>query len=150
MNLILGLGNPILGDDSAGILAVRGIKGGENFEIKESYYGGMRLLQQILDYERVIIVDAVTGENPGKVSLINREELSEKGHGATVHDVNIDHAIELAEKSGIPLPDIQIIGIEVKPPSEFTEKISEEVAEGIKKARKMVLKIMEGWNENRI
>ena len=144
MNLILGLGNPILGDDSAGILAVRRVKPRDGFEIKESYYGGMRLLEDILGYDKAIIVDAIIGDEPGKVHMIGRETLAEKGHGSTVHDVSIDQAISMAEKAGMRLPEMVIIGIEISPPTEFTENVSPEVEEGIRKASEMLERIMEG------
>ncbi len=149
--MIIGLGNPILGDDSAGILAVRKLKekGKEfpkDFEIKESYVGGMRLLEELMDYERAVIVDAIIGESPGTVRLIEKDTLSNKGHGSTIHDVSISQALELAEKSGLRLPELRIIGIEILPPTEFTEKPSPEVEKGIEEAAEMAENIMEGWN----
>ncbi len=149
--MIIGLGNPILGDDSAGILAVRELKekrksSHEKVEIKEFYVGGIRLLEELMDYEKAVIVDAIIGDRPGNVRLIERGTLSSKGHGSTIHDVSISQALDLAEKSGLRLPELRIIGIEILPPTEFTENPSPEVEKGIKEAAKMVEKIMEGWN----
>ena len=54
------MGNPILGDDGVGIYTVRAVrerlKGRAGVDIKEASLGGLRLMEEILGYDKVIIV----------------------------------------------------------------------------------------------
>lgn len=71
--LLLGLGNDLITDDGAGIVAVRELreklKGLADVDIEESSMSGMALLELFLDYDRAIILDAVhtTRHPPGTI-----------------------------------------------------------------------------------
>ena len=64
--LIIGLGNPILGDDGAGwrvAQEVRSRLGGlhsEQVDIECLSVGGLGLMEHMIGYRRAIIVDAIT------------------------------------------------------------------------------------------
>jgi hydrogenase maturation protease len=81
--LVIGLGNPILSDDGAGIYVAREIKkrckGLSHIAIIETNQGGIGLLDLMAGYERVIIVDSIkTEENtPGKVYRLRVEDLGD-------------------------------------------------------------------------
>ncbi len=67
--ILVGLGNPILSDDSVGIKVVGLVKQRipehAGVEVVQVYAGGLRLMEAIAGYDRAIIVDAIkTGEQP--------------------------------------------------------------------------------------
>ena len=60
--LVVGLGNPILTDDGVGIYVARAAAERcqrDNVTFAEASVGGMRLLDVLKGYERVIMVDAI-------------------------------------------------------------------------------------------
>ncbi len=76
--LVLGIGNPILTDDAVGILVVRKLHD-IDADIEEAAIGGMSLLDLILGYDAVVIVDAVKSPLKEKGRKSNRKgELKEK------------------------------------------------------------------------
>lgn len=76
--LIVGWGNPVVGDDGFGWRVVdllADLVGDRvDVELRKSSMSGMRLVEAFLDYERVILIDAaITGE---PVGTVGREDLS--------------------------------------------------------------------------
>ena len=60
--LILGLGNPILSDDSVGFRVVQGLRANfscPDLTLMESSTSGLGLLDLITGYDKVIIIDAI-------------------------------------------------------------------------------------------
>jgi hydrogenase maturation protease len=145
--IILGIGNPILGDDGIGIHVVRKLKERLNelsdIVIDEAMTGGMNLLDAIIGFEKAILIDAVhlTDENIGEVKRFQLQDLGTV-HSCNPHDVTLFESIKLAETLGeeeVP-KDIVIIGIVLHElPIEFSEELSPQVASAIPKAIQIVL-----------
>ncbi|MBI5828855.1 MAG: hypothetical protein HZB20_04795 [Chloroflexi bacterium] len=61
--LILGLGNPILGDDALGLrvaaLVRQRLPPGSAIEVDEEYWGGLRLMERLVGYDKAILIDAI-------------------------------------------------------------------------------------------
>ncbi|MBU7045253.1 MAG: hydrogenase maturation protease [Theionarchaea archaeon] len=142
--LILGIGNPILTDDAIGILVVQQLKG-VNADVKEAYTGGIALLDVILGYDTVIIVDAVKkGGEPGTVSVLREDEIKRALHASSIHDVSFSEAVLLGRTL---FPDempseIIIVGIEVEDTETFSEKPTEPVERAIPEAVNMVMNLL--------
>ena len=148
--IILGVGNPILGDDGVGIHVIRKLKKQikkENVTIDEAITGGMNLLDLLLGYDKAIIVDAIIaeGSNAGEVRRIPLSNFSSM-HSCNPHDVSLPEAIQLAEKLGegrVP-KEIIIIGITMRQlPNEFGESLSSEISAAVPKAIDMTIKEIE-------
>ena len=144
--LILGVGNKILGDDGVGIYIANEIKkkiNNPDIKVDEAITGGMNLLDLILGYEKVIIIDAVKSKDGshGKVERISLNNFNTM-HSFNPHDVSLNEAIEMAKKLGenrIP-KEIIIIGIMMKSiPLEFGENLSKEIAAIIPEAVDLTL-----------
>ena len=144
--IILGIGNPILGDDGVGVHVANELKKqiqNPNITIDEAITGGMNLLELILGYDKVILIDAVKkkdGEN-GEVTRIPLSNFSTM-HSCNPHDVSLIEAIQMAKKIGedrIP-QEIIVIGVMMKEiPCEFGEKLSKNIATAVPKAVDMTL-----------
>jgi len=130
---VIGIGNVLMGDEGVGIAVVNELK---KLNVKADIYDcgtmGIDILNTIMDYDKVIVVDAVKGfGNPGDVVRIRPEELK-GGTIISMHDVDFISVVNIA-RSIMKLPEIVIIGIEVERIEESTE-ISERVRNAIPKA----------------
>ncbi|RJP76432.1 MAG: hydrogenase maturation protease [Candidatus Zixiibacteriota bacterium] len=142
--VILGLGNPILHDDGAGLEAVellRQAKLKQDVEVKSAAVGGFRILDHLAGYRRAVIVDAMmTGGRPGDVRRMQVEELCGELHASCVHDLSLSGALDLGRGLGMDLPEkIVIYGIEVADPYLLREGCSPEVRAGVRRAVDMIL-----------
>ncbi len=135
--LVIGLGNPILGDDGVGWRVVEAVSsqlsavvGAEQpLEFEYLSLGGLSLMERMLGYERVIIVDSMeTGQNPvGSVSVFPLASLSDPmaGHSASTHDATLMTALRTAEQLGADIPgQVDIVAIEAENVYDFGEELS--------------------------
>jgi hydrogenase maturation protease len=136
--LIIGLGNPLLRDDSLGLRVARALRplleGTPNLEIDEDYHGGLRLMERLIGYDRAIIVDAIRSGAPvGTCHLLNPNDLPTR-HSASSHDVDLVTALELGRQAGAHLPrseDVHLVAIEVADVETFGENLTPEVEAAI-------------------
>jgi hydrogenase maturation protease len=144
--IILGVGNPILGDDGVGIHIANEVKkciNDPDITVDEAITGGMNLLDLLLGYDKAIILDAVKSDDAenGEVRRIPLSNFNTM-HSCNPHDVSLIEAIEMAKKLGekrIP-KEIIIIGVMMKQiPCEFGEKLSHNINAAVPKAVKMTL-----------
>ena len=142
--LVLGLGNPILSDDSVGFRVVQELRARfnkPNLTLVESSASGLNLLDLITGYDKLIIIDAIKteGGEAGKIYRLGAENLGAIRHSASPHDINLPTALELGKKLGAVLPQqIIILAIEVVDVTTFSEKCTPEVAKAIPLAVSMV------------
>jgi len=144
--IVLGVGNPILKDDGAGIHVIRQLKKyvkDPDVTLDEAMTGGMNLLDMIIGYEKAILIDTVKmkGAKTGEVRRFSLRDFSSV-HSANPHDVDLLEAIKLAEKLGetrIP-KEIVIVGISVNESQHvFGEQLSERMAKAVPKAVETVI-----------
>lgn len=140
---VIGLGNPILGDDGVGwrvAEAVRAELAGQDVEVLCLAVGGVSLMEQLVGCDRALLVDAVvTGGRPGEVVSRPLDALGDPacGHTASTHDTTLATALALGRALQAPLPDdVWVVGVEVDPRRlhEFNEDLSPEVAAAVPRA----------------
>lgn len=144
--LILGLGNPILRDDSAGLRVVQLLRDElvdhSDVEVGEDYWGGLRLMERMMGFDSAIVVDAIqTGSEPGTIHILSPGEIPTQ-RSASAHDVNLPTALELGRQAGAHLPDtkdILLVGIEAADVRTFDEELSPEVEAALPGAVEIVL-----------
>ena len=150
--LILGLGNPLLRDDSVGLRIAQQLlpmlEGNPDVEIDVDYWGGLRLMERMIGFEKAIIVDAIcSGKQAGTIHLITPGDLPTQ-RSASAHDVNLPTALEFGRSAGAPLPrdeDILLVAIEAGDVLSFDETLTPEVEKAMPEAIQMVLSALE-WN----
>ena len=116
--LILGLGNPLRGDDGLGPRVVeelerRGLPAGVT--VVDGGVGGLSLLRYLEEWERVLIVDvADVGREPGQFVRFSPGEarLAEGGSGFSVHDAGLAEAFALGRALGRQLAEVVIYGLQ--------------------------------------
>jgi hydrogenase maturation protease len=139
--VVVGVGNPILGDDGVGIHVARELKGRFDSDVREAYTGGLNLLDLILGYDRAILVDAVYLDDMriGEVRVLDMDELG-TAHSTNPHDATLMEAIEISKRMGegrIP-EEIVIVGIRIDRVEEFSDELSIEVQRAIPEAVRVV------------
>jgi hydrogenase maturation protease len=148
--LILGLGNPILTDDGIGIRAVRAL-GGRNFPPEVSFaeagIGGLRLLEMVTGYERLIVVDAILtpGGKAGEIKLLLPGDLQSSLHSGSAHDLSFTAALALGRELGMKIPedrDIKIVAIQAEDVQTLGEKMTPAVEAAIPSAVETILGIL--------
>jgi len=146
--LVLGLGNPILTDDGAGIHVVRAaaarISPESSVTFAEASVGGLRLLDMLEGYERVILIDAIqTGDgHPGDVYRLGPDDLQVSLHSGSTHDLSLSGALALGRGLGMALPnneDTIILALEAEDVLAFGEACTRAVAGAIPRAVELVL-----------
>ena len=136
--IIIGLGNPIVSDDSVGIKVSRELRdrlnGYDGIDIIEAYAGGIRLMDVMVGYEKAIIVDAMVTVNglPGTIHSLSITDLVITRNIVSTHDTNLSTALEMGKMLGLSLPsEIDIWGIEAADVETFSEELTENVAKAV-------------------
>lgn len=147
--LIIGLGNPLVTDDSVGLRVAQQLTpllaDRADVEVSEDYWGGLRLMEQMIGFDRAIVVDAIqTGAPPGTIHLLTPDGIATQ-RSASAHDVNLSTALEFGRQAGEKLPEnsqIQLIGIEAEDTLTFCEQCTPAVEAAIPRAVEAVLKAL--------
>jgi len=157
--LILGLGNPILGDDGVGWRIIEELRRHELADANDSRtprleeqavefdcaaLSGLSLMERIIGYKRVLLVDAVFIQNlpVGEVVFSNLAEnpCQVSGRLASAHDTTLDTALAVGQQLGAQLPDeICIVGVSTKACFDFSETLSPSVAAAVPAAAQLAL-----------
>lgn len=147
--LVLGIGNPILGDDGVGYHVVQELTrevGGRSadVDIEEACIGGLRSLDLIVGYDKVVLVDAIKTDRgeAGEIYKLEPEDFTGTVHlGASAHDTNLATAIRIGnEFATAQMPkEIVIFAIEVEEVAAFTEEMTEKVRKAVPKVVDLVL-----------
>ncbi len=134
-SIIIGLGNPIVGDDAIAIKVMEHIR--DTFSpikntkiLADISIAGLGIVELIRGYESVILVDSIqTGNNSvGTVIQLKPEEFSLALHTSHYHNIDLFTALEFSNQMYDDVPkDIKIIGIEIINPMEFSDELSLEL-----------------------
>jgi len=147
--LVLGLGNPLVRDDSVGLRVAAELKkllaGQPDVVVAEDYWGGLRLMERMVGFDRAIVIDAIqTGGVPGTIQHLAPGSIPTQ-RSASAHDVNLPTALALGRQVGAHLPadeDILLVAIEVEDILTFGEECTPAVAAAIPRAVQDVLEVL--------
>jgi hydrogenase maturation protease len=150
--LVIGLGNPILGDDGVGWRVAaevekRGSALGSDLEVDCISVGGLSLMERMLGYARVVLIDAAqTGSSPaGSVQSYRLDDLPDpkSGHTTSAHDASLATSLRMAEVMGEIIPSrVDIVAIEILGSHEFSEELSPAVAASVEVAAQKAMAIL--------
>ncbi len=149
--IVVGLGNPILGDDGIGWKVAEQVKQTlpADTAITVACYslGGISLMEHLLGFGHVILVDAiVSGEYAGSVLTMRLGDMPNYSayHTTSPHDTSLQNALQLGHSLGADLPeDIRVVGVTILPIHEFSEQLSPPVAAALPQAVEVVLQLLE-------
>src|ERR1700738_1031493 len=132
-SIVIGVGNPVIADDGVGLEVVRLLRsrltGLHEITVVEVYNGGLELMEAMVGYERVFLVDAiVTGGKPGTIRRLGVEQLATTRNSSSTHDGSLSAALELGRLAGERLPgEVRIWAIEASDVTTFCEGLTPEV-----------------------
>jgi len=150
--LVIGLGNPILGDDGVGWRIAEFVQDHPDLpagvEIDYLAVGGISLMERLVGYDRAILVDAIiTHQNPiGTVLSLNLDDLPDRdiGHLGSPHDATIQDALKMGRRLGAHLPSIiELVAVESQNIYDFSEELSPPVSAAVPLAVQRVLELIQ-------
>jgi hydrogenase maturation protease len=158
--LIIGLGNPILGDDGVGWVVAEKVQDAlanyppsmvDDPEVDTASLGGLSLMERLTGAERVILIDSIfTGKKKvGTVSQFTLSDLPDlnAGHSASAHDTSLRNALKIGRSMHIDLPEdnnVIIVAIEAEAVYDFSQELSPAVAAAVPLAIQAVMDLLAG------
>lgn len=159
--LIIGLGNPILGDDGVGWRVAECIwdrlskPDGDVYrrftaadvEVDCLSLGGLALMERMVGYERVILIDAMELWDipPGTIRCFPLGDLPQLSgsHLGSSHDTSLQSALQVGKEINAQLPDtILIIGIKINTTLDFSEVLSDPISQSVTQAADRVMELI--------
>jgi hydrogenase maturation protease len=155
--LVVGLGNPILGDDGVGWRVVEALEGRLAADaptrravgpvvLDRVAIGGLSLMERLVGYERAVLVDAMLV--PGGMGVVTVGPLEaipkrDSGHLDNAHDASLVDALLAGRALGADLPtEITVVGVSVARVDEFGEVLSRDVEAAVEPAVDAILAVL--------
>jgi hydrogenase maturation protease len=150
--IVIGLGNPILGDDGFGWIVAEEVRtrvGAKepNLDIECFSLGGLSLMERLVDYDEAILIDAIhLGQSPaGTLQVFPLADIPDQmaGHLSSSHDTTLTTAIQMGKSLGAHLPEsITIVGVETANSFDFSEELSAPVQAAVPIAVEKILQLL--------
>lgn len=148
--LVVGLGNPILGDDGVGWRIAENVRNQMDpvlqVDVDCLSIGGLSLMEHLVGYESAILIDAFIGDQqPGSIIVSKLEDLPDYSafHITSVHDTSLQNAMKLGREMGAKLPDdVMVVGVAARHVYDFSEELSAPVEKAIPKATQIVVDLI--------
>jgi len=156
--IVIGLGNPLLGDDGVGWRVADEVESRlrvardagraiPDVVIERLGVGGLRLMECLTGYDAAILVDAAEfPDRPvGEVRACPFEDLADfaAGHLDSAHDASLRTALALGRRLGAELPgSIHAVTVQAHRTDEFSEQLSPEVSAAVPAAAAAVVELL--------
>ena len=148
--LVIGLGNPTLGDDGVGWCIAQEVKRQLSPDLPVDVnclsLGGISLMEHLIGYSHAILIDAFALEEPiGSILILKLSDLPNYSafHTASLHNTSLQAAIEMGKSLGALLPDdVSVVGIATRRAYEFGKSSSPPVTEAIPQAVNFVMDLL--------
>jgi len=138
--VVLGLGNPVLADDAAGLhvavqlqrrLRAQPVPG---IDVLASTRAGFELIDLLRGYSRAVIVDSLDVPDPqaGRVRQLSVDDVSGSARLTNQHELGLAAALDLAQQLGAAMPaDMTIFAIEAGDVRSLGENLTPAVAKAV-------------------
>ncbi len=144
--LVLGIGNPILGDDGIGFHIAQELAKeikDENIDVKDTSVNGLNLLELIVGYDKLIVIDAIMTEEAKAGEIYRLKPSSSETAWSTIslHHLNLATTIEIGERlfpKEMP-GEVIIFAIGAQEVTEVTGEMTARVKEAIPRVINLVL-----------
>lgn len=137
------MGNPILSDDGVGLYVAQRLRAmplPDGVEVRESEVAGLRLLELLRGYDKVVIVDALqSGREAGEVVRYEARDFAGGHRYSSAHSIGLDTALQLGRELGYDMPsDVTVFAVEAVDVETFAEELSPPVAEAAERVIALV------------
>jgi hydrogenase maturation protease len=116
--VVIGVGNPLMGDDGLGIAVLELLRNGWHFEphleLLDGGTWGLNLLPQVESAKRVLFIDAINidGE-PGSLVELEREDIPRfLARKLSPHQIDVKEVLALAELRGTLPEELVAVGLQ--------------------------------------
>ena len=152
--MVLGLGNPVLGDDAVGLhvaaeverlLQASPLPG---VRVLSSARGGFALIDLLAGSTHAMIVDCLEapGGKPGTVRRLTLKRFAGSARLVGAHEMNVADAFELARALGIGMPEtVEILAVEGGEMRTLGEEMTPPVAAAVQPLARTVLRTVTRW-----
>ena len=148
--LVIGLGNPIMGDDGLGLAALARLERQWRLpsavRLVDGGTWGMRLLPVIERGAAILLLDAIdAGRAPGDLIVLERGELPRRlQHKLSSHQVVMAEVLALTELRGTIPGRLAAVGLQPKR-IEMSTSLSPEVAAGLDDVVRAAVSRLAAW-----
>jgi hydrogenase maturation protease len=153
--LVLGLGNELYGDDGVGIHVVRELRKEfesakkrrgkpRNISFEECSLSGLALLEVIVGYDTLLIVDTIKKANAstGKTHILEEKDLRYIP-GPSPHYISVPQTLEIGRKLQLKVPSrVKVVAVEAKNMYNLGEGLTEEMKKAVPEIAKKVKSIL--------
>ena len=127
--MILGLGNPILGDDGIGCAVAEFIGNrlgtGSGVTILSTSVSLIRLVDEISGHHRLIVIDSITTGRAEPGVLMEIEFRKRSSSPISAHHFSIEQLQDIGNALGLSMPEyVKIYGIEIIRPEVYEDSLS--------------------------
>ena len=148
--IVLGLGNPLMGDDGAGLAALEALRRDYDFgagvELEDGGALGLALLPLVEDAGSLLVLDAVRfGGRPGTTVVREGPEISRYlSLKLSPHQTGFRETLALAELRGNLPPRFAVVGVEVAG-AEYAEPLSADIQSALPAMVAAAVAKLESW-----
>jgi hydrogenase maturation protease len=140
--LVLGLGNELYGDDGIGIQVIRLLREEakkmpardfQDVDLEECSLSGLALLDVIVGYDRLVLIDTIKRETPrqARIQVLGESDIRAVP-GPSPHYVSVPQTLEIGRSLGLHMPSlIQIVAVEAKNMHFLGEGLSKEMEKNL-------------------
>jgi hydrogenase maturation protease len=115
-------------------------------EVQQSEVAGLRLLELVRGFTRVIIIDALKspaeeGREPGEVVRYDASDFKGGHRYGSAHSIGLDTALEVGRQVGYDMPgEVIVFAIEAEDVETFGEELTPAVAAAADRVTDLVLR----------
>jgi hydrogenase maturation protease len=148
---VLGLGNPLLADDGAGLVMLERLQQSQawpdDLQFVDGGTWGLSLLPLIEDVDRLLILDAVcTGEVPGTVVRGEADQVPRwYAHPVSPHQVDLREVLGAATLLDVVPQTLVVIGIEPETTEGLHVGLSPVVEASVDRAIAEAVTVLQSW-----
>jgi hydrogenase maturation protease len=147
--LIVGIGNDLLGDDAAGLVA-GGTLEREGFPVHLTTRSGLTLLDAVVGVRRVLLIDSlVSGRPAGTLSEFALEPA--RPRSPSTHYLGYAEALAVARALGLDVPDeIRVLAVERAADVRFGDGLSDAVRAVLPELTDRARTVVRGWLQDAV
>lgn len=151
--LVLGIGNPLMSDDGAGIVCLamlrRDYPPKDGMVYQEAGALDLSFISSLTCCRRLLVVDAGRlGDEPGSVRLMEGEAMDRMlaCRGRTAHEIGLADLLDLARLAGWKPPEQRAM-ITIEPASlEWGGRLTPQVAAAVPIAARLAMQVVKRWS----
>ncbi len=155
--LVVGRGNPILGDDGVGWRVAEEVlcrlespdhkSDRLDVVVERLSVGGLGLMERMVGFGKAIVIDSITTREgtPGDLSCFPLSALPDHsaGHTTSAHDTSLQNALKVAQEMGFNIPEeVWVVAIEARQTLDFSEQLTAPVEATVPRAADAVLELL--------